>query len=76
MTKLSVVIPIFNEEGNIVQLHKEINDVTQALLKKKEISGFEIIFVNDGSLDKSLPVLKKFQNKSKNIRRNRIFTGR
>ena len=43
---VSVVVPVFNEEGNIAKLHKEIKDICEA-------SGYqyEIIFVNDGSSD-------------------------
>ncbi len=43
---VSVVVPVFNEEGNIAKLHKEIKDVC-------ENNGYEyeIIFINDGSTD-------------------------
>ena len=43
---VSVVVPVFNEEGNIAKLHKEIKDVCEA-------NGYEyeIIFINDGSSD-------------------------
>ena len=45
---LSVVVPVFNEEGNIAKLHQEIKDVCEG-------NGYtyEIIFVNDGSSDKT-----------------------
>jgi glycosyltransferase involved in cell wall biosynthesis len=45
---ISVVVPVFNEEGNIAKLHKEIKDVCEA-------NGYtyEIIFINDGSSDKT-----------------------
>ena len=45
-TKLSVVVPVFNEEGNIEKLYNEIKGVC-------ENNGYtyEIIFVNDGSTD-------------------------
>lgn len=44
--KVSVVVPIFNEEGNVRELHSEIVDICES-------NGFdyEIIFVNDGSTD-------------------------
>ena len=46
--RISVVVPVFNEEGNIAKLHKEIKDVC-------EDNGYEyeIIFVNDGSTDRT-----------------------
>jgi glycosyltransferase involved in cell wall biosynthesis len=42
----SVVIPVFNEEGNIIPLYKELKEVLTKLSKE-----FEIIFVDDGSTD-------------------------
>lgn len=47
-TNISVVVPVFNEEGNIVHLHKEIKDVCEA-----NDYTYEIIFVNDGSSDRT-----------------------
>lgn len=43
---LSVVVPLYNEEGNAKELHKRIKDACLALGK-----SFEIIFVDDGSTD-------------------------
>jgi glycosyltransferase involved in cell wall biosynthesis len=45
---LSVVCPIFNEEQNVEKLHREILDSLQSLGKP-----FEVIFVNDGSDDRT-----------------------
>ncbi|MDO7884697.1 glycosyltransferase family 2 protein [Hymenobacter cheonanensis] len=51
---LSVVIPIFNEEANIGELHRRLT----ALLAPMPLpGGYELIFVNDGSRDGSLPQL-------------------
>jgi len=52
----SVVVPVLNEEGNVAPLHKEILLVMKSLKK-----NFEIIFVNDGSADKTLQNLKKLK---------------
>ncbi|MCR4705952.1 MAG: glycosyltransferase family 2 protein [Lachnospiraceae bacterium] len=43
---ISVVVPVFNEEGNITKLHDEIKTVCEA-----NGYDYEIIFVNDGSSD-------------------------
>lgn len=43
---ISVVVPIYNEEENVRELHKQILSACQALGK-----SFEIIFVDDGSKD-------------------------
>ena len=46
--ELSIIIPIFNEEGNIKQLHEKLLSVMG-----KNSYNYEIIFVNDGSTDSS-----------------------
>jgi len=46
---LSVVVPLYNEEGNVEELHRRILDALRKLGKP-----FEIIFVDDGSRDKTL----------------------
>ncbi len=45
----SVVVPIYNEEGNVAELHNRIKTACAALNKP-----FEIIFVDDGSTDNTL----------------------
>jgi glycosyltransferase involved in cell wall biosynthesis len=50
---LSIVVPIFNEEGAIINLHANILQQCRQLGK-----SFEIIFVNDGSNDKSLEIMR------------------
>ncbi|MDQ1284108.1 MAG: hypothetical protein QG620_456 [Patescibacteria group bacterium] len=45
-TKLSVVVPLYNEEGNVRELHKRILEACQKLGE-----SFEIIFIDDGSKD-------------------------
>jgi dolichol-phosphate mannosyltransferase len=53
-SKISIVIPTFNEEGNIEILYKKI---TEAFEGTKH-TNFEIIYVNDGSSDDSLEKIK------------------
>lgn len=48
MTRVSVVVPVYNEEGNIEALHREIKEVCEA--NRYE---YEIIFVDDGSKDRT-----------------------
>jgi len=51
---LSIVLPVYNEEQNIVKAYEAIRDV----LTPKEIR-FELVFVNDGSKDNSFEVIRK-----------------
>lgn len=65
---LSVVIPVFNEEEVVETFFKE-------LLKylPKIDQSYEIIFVDDGSKDNTLQILKKIEEKNENVR---IFSFR
>lgn len=56
MRKVSIVVPVFNEEENVRELHKEILDVCV-----KEGYEFEIIFINDGSSDKTAEVCRELK---------------
>ncbi|BDF59458.1 glycosyltransferase [Christensenellaceae bacterium] len=67
MVKLSVVVPIFNEEENIVALHQEIDEVC-----RKENYEYEIIFVDDGSTDSTYELAKQLKP-LKYIRMRRNF---
>lgn len=53
--QVAVVIPVYNEEENLPALMKRLLPVMQDLKK-----SFEIIFIDDGSHDKSLEILKGF----------------
>lgn len=54
MEGISVVVPVFNEEGNVKELHREIYEVCT-----REKYNFEIIFVDDGSRDKTPELCKE-----------------
>lgn len=56
MNRISIVVPVFNEEGNVVALHKEIVDVC-----RENNYIFEIIFVDDGSSDKTVEICKSLR---------------
>jgi dolichol-phosphate mannosyltransferase len=60
---LSVVIPVFNEEENVGPLNAELMEVLQGLNKT-----FEVIYVDDGSKDKSYALLKELQKNNPSIR--------
>lgn len=60
---ISFVIPVLNEEESLSAFYKELS----AEVKKLE-TEYEIIFVDDGSTDKSLSVLKDLAQKEKHIK--------
>jgi len=49
-TELSLIIPTFNEEGNVQRLYEQIKIVLDQL----QIDAYEVIFIDDGSSDASL----------------------
>ena len=61
-TQLSVIVPFYNEEENLATLHSEVTDV----LKKLKISS-EIVYIDDGSTDRSREVLEKAIEKEDKI---------
>jgi glycosyltransferase involved in cell wall biosynthesis len=58
-TKLSVIIPIYNEEGNIPALFERLNSVVSKIEVEKEF-----LFVNDGSRDNSIALIKALAAKN------------
>ena len=59
---LSVIVPVYNEQDNLVSLHGEI---------VKAVDGkfsFEVIFIDDGSSDNSFQILKELQAKDSRVR--------
>ncbi|MBK6620352.1 MAG: glycosyltransferase family 2 protein [Saprospirales bacterium] len=63
MADLSVVIPIYNEEGNIPLLHERW---TRTLEEMKV--GYEFIFINDGSRDRSVELLRELAQKDSHVK--------
>ena len=51
---ISIVVPVFNEQENLNTLFQELISVLEPLFKT-----FEIIFVDDGSTDRSFQVLQQ-----------------
>ena len=60
---LSIVVPVFNEAENLPQLHEEI---AAALAPDGVV--FEVVYVDDGSTDDSLRVLRELQAQDRRIR--------
>jgi len=60
---LSIVIPVYNEEEIIFELDKRLKNLFKLLDKNFKLNpaNIEVIFVNDGSSDNSLPILLAIQ---------------
>jgi len=62
--KISIVVPCYNEEEVLPIFYKEINKISKEM---REIN-FEFIFVNDGSKDKTLKILRDLSKKDSRVR--------
>jgi glycosyltransferase involved in cell wall biosynthesis len=60
---ISIVVPLYNEEESLPKLFEWIERV---MIENK--FSFEVIFVNDGSTDKSWDVVEALQKQSKNVK--------
>lgn len=64
LPKYSVVIPVFNEQGSLVELDKRLHTVM------KQLGSYEIIYVDDGSVDGSSDVLEQLNGVVITLARN------
>jgi glycosyltransferase involved in cell wall biosynthesis len=55
--ELSLIIPIFNEEAVIPELHRRLAEVMAEL--EADVRSWEVVFIDDGSKDRSLALLKE-----------------
>ena len=74
---LYLVIPCYNEEEMLPITYKAVKEKMESLIKNKKISSSSrVVFVNDGSKDKTWELIEKFHKKDKlisgiNLSRNR-----
>jgi glycosyltransferase involved in cell wall biosynthesis len=60
MKEISIVIPVFNSKENLAELNRQIKDALHHI-------AYELILVNDGSVDESWDVITELSRKDKNI---------
>ncbi len=58
-TEFTIIIPIYNEEDNLIRLEETMNQYLSKLIKQTEI-----LLINDGSKDKSLALIKEICNRN------------
>lgn len=61
---ISLVIPCYNEEVVLPDFYKE---VLKTMNTMKEVS-YEMVFIDDGSIDKTLNIIKKYAKENKRVR--------
>ena len=60
--KLSIIIPVFNEEGSLRELYLQINQCI------KEFKDCEIVFIDDGSSDQSKIIIQNIIDKDSRVK--------
>ena len=63
MKKISVIIPAYNEEESLPLLYERMNE----LMNSMKDYEFELLFVNDGSKDKTIEIIKEMREKDNRI---------
>lgn len=64
MDKISVVVSCYNEQEALPLFYKEITKVA----KEIKNAEFELVFVNDGSKDKTLDIIREFRQKDERVK--------
>jgi glycosyltransferase involved in cell wall biosynthesis len=67
---LSVVIPVYNEEASLTPLWSELREVLERLGL-----AFEVVFVDDGSRDRSAEIIRSFRETDRRVRLVRLKTN-
>ena len=63
MKKITIIIPAYNEEESLPPLYERI----EKLMRSMEHYEFEILFVNDGSKDNTINLIKEYREKDNRI---------
>lgn len=64
MSLISVIVPCFNEEEALPYFYEEINKTSKIM----SYIDFEFIFVNDGSKDRTLSVIKQLSKNDTRVK--------
>ena len=64
MEKITVIVPCYNEQE---ALHYYYEEMSRVMNEMKEV-GFELLFINDGSKDKTLEVIKELASKDERVK--------
>jgi len=60
---VSVVVPLYNEEGSLLELYTRLTEVLDTTVVRHEL-----VFIDDGSLDASLGILREFRKKDRRVK--------
>ena len=66
MQKISIIVPCYNEQEVLNLFNEEIHKTVLNVIKDNYT--YELLFINDGSADKTLEILKDLKKADENIR--------
>ena len=61
---ISIIVPCYNEEESLPFFYKEINKISEEM----SFVDFELIFVNDGSNDNTLDIIRRYSKEDKRVK--------
>ena len=64
MDKISIIVPCYNEQESLPYFYKEMIEISKKMPDQK----FEYFFINDGSKDGTLNVIKGYSQKDKRVK--------
>ena len=63
MKKINIIIPAYNEEESLPHLYERLTKIINSI----DNYQFEILFINDGSKDRTLELIKEYRKKDNRI---------
>ena len=63
MKKITILVPAYNEEDTLNALYERISKIMNSM----ENYEFELLFINDGSKDKTLSMIKELRSKDNRV---------
>lgn len=63
MRKISIIIPAYNEEESLPKLYERLKNIIDQINNYE----FEVLFVNDGSKDKTIQIIKELRNNDNRV---------
>lgn len=77
LKRLSIVIPVFNESGNVTALVRELTSVLDGLARAESWNhdAWEVVFVDDGSLDDTWMLIEAENTRDGRIRGLKLSRG-
>ncbi|CAM3364539.1 glycosyltransferase family 2 protein [Vagococcus fessus] len=65
MKMITICIPMYNEEDNLIVLHEKLVELAEPY---KGTYNFEFLFVNDGSIDQSLEIVRELSQQDNRVK--------